>query len=54
MGLEPVAWWSSSRGQVAHANSQVTHYLFEGAFAYHTPMRTEGEEEFWTTPDRIE
>jgi hypothetical protein len=35
-------------------NSQVTHYLFEGGFAYHTPMRTEGEEEFWTTPDRIE
>jgi Phytanoyl-CoA dioxygenase (PhyH) len=34
-------------------NSQVTHYLFEGSFAYHTPMRTEGEEEYWTTPDRI-
>jgi ectoine hydroxylase-related dioxygenase (phytanoyl-CoA dioxygenase family) len=35
-------------------NSQVTHYLFEGSFAYHTPMRTEGEDEFWTTPDPIE
>jgi ectoine hydroxylase-related dioxygenase (phytanoyl-CoA dioxygenase family) len=34
--------------------SLVTHYLFEGSFAYHTPMRTEGEEEFWTTPDLIE
>jgi hypothetical protein len=34
--------------------SQVTHYLFEGSFAFHTPMRTEGEEEFWITPDPIE
>jgi ectoine hydroxylase-related dioxygenase (phytanoyl-CoA dioxygenase family) len=34
-------------------HSQVTHYLPEHSFAYHTPMRMEGEEEFWTEPAAI-
>jgi hypothetical protein len=34
-------------------HSQVTHYLPERSFAYHTPMRTEGGQEFWTEPERI-
>jgi ectoine hydroxylase-related dioxygenase (phytanoyl-CoA dioxygenase family) len=34
-------------------HSQVTHYLPERSFAYHTPMRMEGEEEFWTEPAMI-
>jgi ectoine hydroxylase-related dioxygenase (phytanoyl-CoA dioxygenase family) len=34
-------------------HSQVTHYLHESSFAYHTPMRTEGDQEFWTEPEVI-
>jgi ectoine hydroxylase-related dioxygenase (phytanoyl-CoA dioxygenase family) len=34
-------------------HSQVTHYLSEKSFAYHTPMRTEGDEEFWTQPEMV-
>jgi ectoine hydroxylase-related dioxygenase (phytanoyl-CoA dioxygenase family) len=35
-------------------HSQVTHYLPERSFAYHTPMRTEGGQEFWTEPEMIQ
>jgi hypothetical protein len=34
-------------------HSQVTHYLSEDSFAYHTPMRTEGHQEYWTEPDVV-
>ena len=32
-------------------HSEVTHYLFEGSTAYRTPMRTEGDKEYWSHPD---
>jgi ectoine hydroxylase-related dioxygenase (phytanoyl-CoA dioxygenase family) len=34
-------------------HSQVTHYLPEESFAYHTPMRTEGDHEYWTEPGMV-
>lgn len=34
-------------------HSQVTHYLPEDSFAYHTPMRTEGEQEFWIEAEMV-
>jgi hypothetical protein len=53
--------WSSNllHGGAPHEDkdrtrhSQVTHYLFEGSFAFHTPMRKEGDKEYWTEPDEI-
>jgi ectoine hydroxylase-related dioxygenase (phytanoyl-CoA dioxygenase family) len=34
-------------------HSQVTHYLPEDSFAYHTPMRMEGDREYWTEPEMV-
>ena len=34
-------------------HSQVTHYLPQDSFAYHTPMRTEDDQEFWTEPEMV-
>ena len=34
-------------------HSQVTHYLSEESFTYHTPMRTEDEQESWVEADMI-
>jgi hypothetical protein len=53
--------WSSNllHGGAPHEDqertrhSQVTHYLFEGSFAFHTPMRKEGDKEYWTEPEEI-
>ena len=34
-------------------HSQVTHYLSEESFTYHTPMRTEGDQELWVNAPTI-
>ena len=34
-------------------HSQVTHYLPRDSFSYYTPMRTEGEHEYWTEPEMV-